>query len=182
MFESLRQDVRHGLPLRMLIRNPGFSLVAILSIAIGVAVSATMFSVADGMALRPLPVPRPGEVLTINATSPLDQGLGTGLSYPDYVDVRDRAGSFRGVTAHRILITSFAVRPEDQASSRLGFAVSGNFFDVMEVRPAHGRFFVAEEDRVPGRYAVLKGGPRWRPWPPQPRTRRSRRRWRTSST
>ncbi len=153
MFETLRQDVRHGA--RMLVRNPGFSVVAIVSIALGVAACAAMFSVADGFALRPLPVPRAGEVVTINGTTPADRGFGTGLSYLDYVDVRDGARSFKGVTGTRFLITSFARRQEDQAQSSIGFAVSSNLFDVMEIRPLLGRFFVAEEDRVPGRDAVV---------------------------
>ena len=152
MFETLIQDVRHGL--RMLVKNPGFSLVAIASIAVGVAVCAAMFSVADGLVLRPLPVPRGGDVVTINGTAPNDGGRGTGLSYLAYREFRDTARSFTGVAAHRVLVTSFALRREDQAESRLGFAVSGNLFDMLEVRPELGRFFRADEDQVAGRDAV----------------------------
>ena len=152
MFETLIQDLRHGL--RMLAKNPGFSLVAIASIAVGVAACATMFSVADGMVLRPLPVPRGGDVVTINGTAPDDGGRGTGLSYLAYREFRDTARSFAGVAAHRVLATSFALRREDQAESRLGFAVSGNLFDVLEVRPELGRFFRPDEDQVAGRDAV----------------------------
>src|SRR6185295_13520274 len=64
------------------------------------------------------------------------------------------ARSFTSVGAHRVLLTSFALRREDQAESRLGFAVSGNLFDVLEVRPELGRFFRADEDQVAGRDAV----------------------------
>jgi predicted permease len=113
-----------------------------------------MFSVADGMVLRPLPVPRGSEVVTINGTAPDDGGRGTGLSYLAYKEFRDSARSFTGVAAHRVLLTSFALRREDQAESRLGFAVSGNLFDVLEVRPEVGRFFRADEDQVAGRDAV----------------------------
>jgi hypothetical protein len=91
MVETLLQDVRHGF--RMLIKNPGFSLVAIVSIAVGVAVCAAMFSVADGMVLRPLPVPRGGDVVTINGTAPDDGGRGTGLSYLAFQDLRNTARS-----------------------------------------------------------------------------------------
>ena len=152
MFETLFQDVRHGS--RMLVKNPGFSLVAIASIAVGVAACAAMFSVADGMVLRPLPVPRGGDVVTINGTAPDDGGRGTGLSYLAYTEFRDTARSFSGVAAHRVLVTSFARHREDQAESRLGFAVSGNIFDVLEVRPEIGRFFRADEDQVAGRDTV----------------------------
>jgi predicted permease len=153
MFETLIQDVRHAL--RMLVKNPAFSLVAIASIAVGVAACAAMFSVADGMALRPLPVPRAGEVVTINGTAPDDRGRGVGLSYLAFEELQNTTRSFKGVAAHRVLITSFALRRDDQAESRLGFAVSGNLFDVLEVRPEVGRFFRQDEDRVAGRDAVV---------------------------
>jgi macrolide transport system ATP-binding/permease protein len=153
MFDSLRQDVRHGA--RMLLKNPGFSLVSILSIGVGVAVSAAMFSVADGMVMRPLPVPRASEVMVIGGTSPDNQGFDTPLSYRAYLDVRDQARSFTGISAHRVLVTSFARRREDQTESRLGFAVSGNLFDVLEVRPTVGRFFRADEDQVANRDKVV---------------------------
>jgi predicted permease len=152
MFETLIQDARHGA--RVLVKNPGFSLVAIASIAVGVAACAAMFSVADGMVLRPLPVPRGSDVVTINGTAPDDGGRGTGLSYLAYKEFRDNARSFTGVAAHRVLLTSFALRREDQAESRLGFAVSGNLFDVLDIRPDMGRFFRPDEDQVAGRDAV----------------------------
>ena len=153
MIETLIQDVRYGL--RLLVKNPAFSLVAVASIAVGVAACAAMFSVADAMVLRPLPVPRAGEVVTINGTAPDDGGRGTGLSYLGFQELSNSARSFSGVAAHRVLTTSFALRPEDQAESRLGFAVSGNLFDVLEVRPEVGRFFRQEEDRAAGRDTVV---------------------------
>jgi predicted permease len=153
MFDTLRQDIRHGA--RMLVKNPGFSLVAVASIAVGVAVSAAMFSVADGMLLRPLPVPRSDEIVTINGTAPDDQGFGTGISFLAYRDIRDQARGFSGIGAHRLVVTTFARRREDTTESRLGFAVSGNLFDVLEVRPEAGRFFRADEDAVPRRDAVV---------------------------
>ena len=153
MLDTLRQDIHHGG--RMLARNPGFSLVAVASIGVGVAVCALIFSIADGTVLRPLPVPRAGDIVTINGTAPDDQGRGTLLSYLGYRDVRDAARSFTGVGAHRVLVTSFARRREDQAESRLGFAVSANLFDVLEVRPAAGRFFRTDEDAAPNRDAVI---------------------------
>src|SRR4029453_410567 len=77
------------------------------------------------------------------------------LSHPDYVDLRERTQSFSGVLAYNVLITSFANRPDEPAQTKLGFAVSGNFFDVLELRPALGRLFLPDEDRVPGRDAVV---------------------------
>jgi predicted permease len=149
-------DLKHGT--RMLLKNPGFTLVAVLSIAIGVGANAAMFSVADGLVLRPLQVPRPNEVVGINAIAPrTGETFVTNrlFSHPDYVDLRLRAKSFTGVLAYSVVITSVANRPDEPAQSKLGFAVSGNFFDVLELRPALGRLFLPDEDRVPARDAVV---------------------------
>lgn len=153
--EDLVKDLRYGA--RLLVKHPGFSLIAMLSIAIGVGVNAAMFSFADGMVLRPLRVPRPGEVVAISAVAPrVTEGrLSDRVSHPDYRDVRDRAGSFAGLAAYRILVTGFAPRRDAPAQTKLGLEVSGNFFDVLELRPALGRFFLPEEDRVPGRDPVI---------------------------
>ena len=153
--EDLIKDLRYGA--RLLIKHPGFSLIAMLSIAIGVGVNAAMFSFADGMVLRPLPVPRPGEVVAVSAVAPLvtEGRLSNRISHPDYRDVRDRATSFAGLAAYRTLVTGFARRRDEPAQTRLGLGVSGNFFDVLELRPTLGRFFLPEEDRVPGRDPVI---------------------------
>ena len=86
------RDLQHGL--RMLMKNPGFTFIAIISIAIGVGANAAMFSVADGLVFRPLPVPRASEVVSILGQA-RDTGFGNRrLSYPDYLDLRDRSKSF----------------------------------------------------------------------------------------
>ena len=153
--EDLVKDLRYGA--RLLVKHPGFSLIAMLSIAIGVGVNAAMFSFADGMVLRPLRVPRPSEVVAVSAVAPLvtEGRLSNRLSHPDYRDVRERAASFAGLAAYRVLVTGFAPRRDAPAQTKLGLAVSGNFFDVLELRPALGRFFLPEEDRVPGRDPVI---------------------------
>jgi len=146
------QDLRHGA--RMLYKNPGFSLIAILSIAIGVGANAAMFSVADGLVLRPLPVPDSGGVVTIRATTPTGQ-LRNMISYPDFVDLRDRAQRFEGLAAKRDVVTSFVRGRDDAAQSKLGHAGSANFFDLLHIKPALGRAFLPDEDRVSGRDAVM---------------------------
>src|SRR5262245_50815836 len=139
MLETIWQDLRHGA--RMLVKNPGFTLVAVLSIGIGVGANAAMFSLADGVVLRPIQAPRPGEIVAVSAISPRANDTiipNRLLSYPDYVDLRDRARSFRGVLAYGLMFTGFADRPDRPAQSRLGLTVSGNFFDVLELQPALG--------------------------------------------
>jgi predicted permease len=149
------QDLRHGI--RMLAMNPGFALIAIVSIAIGVGANAAMFSLADGLVLRPLRVPRSGEIVAVSTTSPrVGAGFvaGGGVSRPDYLDLRDRSRSFNGVVAFTTVVTGFASRPDEPPQTTFGLAVSSNFFDVLELRPALGRFFLPDEDRVAGRDAV----------------------------
>ena len=155
MVESVLQDLKHGA--RMLVKNPGFSLVAIVSIAIGVGANAAMFSVADTLVLRPLTVPRASEIVTVAAVVPragFTPPQSTALSYPDYIDVRDQAQSFASLVAYRLVVATFAARPDDVARRAFGIAVSGNLFDTLGVQPAMGRAFGIDEDR-PGRDPVV---------------------------
>jgi putative ABC transport system permease protein len=153
MFETIWQDLRHGA--RMLVKSPGFALIGIMSIAIGVGANAAMFSIADGLILRPLPVPASGDVLSIAATTPTGQVRLGGISYPDYTDLRSRARGFGDLAAADGLMVSFARHRDEAARGTWGVAVSANFFDVLQVRPALGRTFSRDEDRVVGRDAVV---------------------------
>src|SRR5262245_15499379 len=155
--ESILQDLKHGA--RMLAKNPGFTLIAVLSIAIGVGANAAMFSLADGLVLRPLPVPRPDQVVSVSATAPRASEVffltNNRISYRDYVDLRDRSQTFAGLAAYTVTFASFATGRDQVAQSKLGLAVSGNFFDVLELQPALGRGIRQDEDVVPGRDAIV---------------------------
>ena len=147
------RDLQHGL--RVLMKNPGFTIIAVLSIAIGVGANAAMFSVADGLVFRPLPVPRASEVVSVIGQA-RDTGFGNRrLSYPDYIDLRDRVTRFDNLVAFAFVITSFTNRTNEPAQRKVGVAVSGNFFDAMEVRPLLGRALRPDEDEVPGRNPVV---------------------------
>ncbi|HMC59971.1 MAG TPA: ABC transporter permease, partial [Candidatus Solibacter sp.] len=142
--------------MRILLKNPGFAAVGVLSLGLGIGVNTAMFSFADALVLRPLPVPRAGEVVTLSGTAPDIPGTSYGsLSYPDYVDFRDKSRSFDGLVAFAINQVGLTEKPDALPQVRLAMAVSGNFFHAMRVEPALGRSFSAEEDRVPGRDAVL---------------------------
>ncbi len=136
--------------------NPGFTLIAVVSLAIGVGANCAVFSWADALLLRPLPVPRPDEVLTIGSTASLES-LGSSLvaSYPEYVDVRDRSSAFGGLVAFTGATTGFARDADTTPKRKLGLLVSGNYFSVLGVQPDLGRTFRPEEDQVPGRDPVL---------------------------
>jgi hypothetical protein len=79
----------------------------------------------------------------------------SGISYPDYVDIRSRARSFQGLAATRFVTASLATRRDESVHSTFGLAVSANLFDVLRVQPVVGRTFVPDEDRVIGRNAVV---------------------------
>ena len=146
--ERLLQDVGHGA--RMLVKNPGFTLVAVLSIAIGVGANAAMFSVADGLIFRPLAVPDAGGLVVVGTTRPPGGVQYGGLSYPDYVALRDGVRSFSGLAATRTIVASVTRSREEIAQGLMGLAVTTNFFEVLRVRPALGRTFLPLEDRVTG--------------------------------
>ncbi len=152
--ERLWQDLRYGH--RMLARNPGFTVVAVLSLGIGIGANSSMFSFADGLILRPLPVLRPSEVVTVAARAQgyiLDR-LGL-CSYRDYVDYRDQSKSFAGLVAYRLNTFGFSPAPDALPQMKLGMLVTGNFFRVMGVEPELGRSFRPDEDQVEGRDAVV---------------------------
>ncbi len=152
---QLWQDVKYGA--RMLLRAPGFTAVAILSLAIGIGANTAMFSFADALLLRPLPVARPGEVITVGTTAALESLRATSLvaSYPEYVDLRDRSQSFEGLAAFTYATAGFTADPRLAPKLKMGMLVSGNLFALMGVDPTLGRAFRPDENLVRGRDAVV---------------------------
>lgn len=153
--ERLWQDVRYGC--RMLGKNPGFTTVAVVSLAIGVGANCAIFTVADALLLRPLPVARPGEIMTVGSMNRLEALRATALvsSYRDYVDVRDRASSYEGLAAFSHNTAGFASDSKMTTKLKMGMVVTANMFSLMGVEPTIGRGFRPEEDQVPGRDAVV---------------------------
>ncbi|MGO9012329.1 MAG: ABC transporter permease [Bryobacteraceae bacterium] len=138
--------------LRSLRRNPSFAAVAAFSIALGIGANTTMFSLADAMLLRPVPVPHPSAVLNVRSQL---RGRAPGLmSYPDYLDFRAKTRAFSGLTAYRLGTFGFAMDRQALPEMKAGLLVSGNFFNVLEVTPRLGRTFRPDEDTVPGRDPV----------------------------
>jgi putative ABC transport system permease protein len=151
--ERIWQDLRHGC--RMLGQNPGFTLVAVISLAIGIGANAAMFSWADALLLRPLSVARPGEVLSVGTKVSLEGFSSLVNSYPDYKDLRDGNHSFENLAAFTSVTVGLAPKPDAVPQMKYGMAVSGNFFTTMGVEPQMGRGFRPDEDQVPERDAVL---------------------------
>jgi predicted permease len=149
--DDLARDLRYGG--RMLARNPGFTAVSVVSLAIGIGANCAMFSFADTLLLRPLTVPRPGELLTVGLIDPFEDSLES--SYPDYVDITERNRTFDGLAAFAQSTAGFATTSGAPAKLTIGLLVTGNFFRVIGIAPHLGRDFRPEEDRVPGRDAVV---------------------------
>lgn len=149
----LFRDIRYAL--RVLRAHPGFTAIAIISLALGIGVNSSMFSLADALLLRPLPVPGASRVVTVSDSAP-DLPVGTlgGMSYPDYVDLRDKNTTFAGLAAATYTFVGMSEQPDALPQLRLAQTVSGNFFQVLGIEAALGRTFSADEDRVPGRDAV----------------------------
>lgn len=122
-------DVRYSL--RALLRQPVFAGVAVLSLALAIGANSAIFSLADAMLLRPLPVRNPAGLLDVSNTT-LDNPL-EGMSFPDYRDLRDKSRSFSGLAAYRLTTLGVATNPAAPARIRFAALVTDNFFSVTGV-------------------------------------------------
>jgi predicted permease len=153
LVENLTQDLRYGL--RFLRNSPGFAAVAVLSLALGIGANAAIFSLADALLLRPLPVPDPNAVVVVSTDPPdMTEGLG-GISYSDYRDFSDKTRSFESLAAFQLSAFSVAKSVNDTPQLRAGMLVSDNFFRVLDVQPPLGRGLLSDEGEVAGRNPVI---------------------------
>src|SRR5262245_8051542 len=129
--ERFWQDLRYGC--RMLAASPGFTAVAVLSLAIGIGANSAIFSFADALLFRPLPVARPGEVYSVGATSSLEALNASSLvaSYRDYVDIRDRSKAFDGLAAFTNITVGFTTDPRQSPKLKMGMLASANLLPLM---------------------------------------------------
>jgi predicted permease len=130
---TLLQNLRFTL--RQLRKSPGFTITALLTLALAIGANAVVFSVMNGMILRPLNVPQAQSLYGIERASDKDSSQ----SYPDYRDLRDRNHSFDGLAAYTI--PEVALDTGDGPSRIWGVEASGNYFDVLRIHPYLGRFF-----------------------------------------
>jgi predicted permease len=154
MLSGLLQDLRLGA--RQLARSPSFTLIAVLSLGVGIGANTATFSFADGLLLRPLPVPDESEIVSVGSLNVATGGTNAfRVSYPDYVDLREATTSFAGgLVAFGAILSQVATSPAASPDIRTAMLVSGNFFSVMRVQPMLGRGFIPTEDVVPGRDPV----------------------------
>jgi len=140
---ALLQDLRYGL--RMLAKNPGFTAVAVLTLALGIGANSAIFTMLDALLLRPLPVANPEQLVQLQIKSP--QGFETGFSYPDYQDLGQQVKSFSSVAIYSR--QSRFVNSLDESSMVLVDEVSPDYFKVTGVKPLLGRVFAPELDNTP---------------------------------
>ena len=145
-------DVRYAM--RSLRRTPGLAAFVVITLALGIGMTTTPFSMLDALIFRPYPVPHPGNVVTLVSTS-RDNSFDS-FSYREYLDIRSRTKSYDGVIANGgVEAVGFSAEPGATPRVRGGVMVSGNYFQVLGVEPQLGRGFRETEDQVPGRDAVV---------------------------
>ncbi len=143
--ESLWQDLRYGI--RTLTKHPGFTLVAVLTLALGVGANTAIFSVVQTLLLRPLPYPQPDRLLEIWNTY-MPQVPRAALSPGDYADWRQQATSFSEIGAYAEISQGFNLTGENEPQRVLVGYASSSLFPMLGVRMAAGRSFLPEEDKT----------------------------------
>jgi predicted permease len=150
MLEELSQDLRYGA--RMLMKKPGFTLVAVLTLGLGIGANTAIFSLVNTVLLRPLPIAQPGQVVTLNNGLP-GRGSFPLMGYAEYKDYRDRNQSLAGLAA-------FSSAPVSLSSNGINervwsYHVTGNYFSLLGVGAALGRVIAPEDDITPGGHPVV---------------------------
>jgi len=149
--DTLWQDVRYGW--RMLRKNPGFTVAAILTLALGIGLNAAIFSVVNAVLFKPLPVEKPEELAGVYNTAKGAFITHEPMAFPDYADLRDQSRSFSGLVGYAM--DAYALERGDESQFIMGEVVTGNFFATLGIRAELGRTFTAEEDSVAGAAPVV---------------------------
>ena len=144
----LSRDLQYGV--RLLLKNPGFALVAVMTLTLGIGANTAIFSLVDELLVRPLPVAHPEQLANLSVAS--KHGFDLGFSRPAYLDYRDRNDVFSGLIA--IHNTAVSFRAGDQTERIDATLVTGNYFSVLGVDMALGRGFLPEEDETPNTHPV----------------------------
>jgi macrolide transport system ATP-binding/permease protein len=140
--DSLIKDIRYAI--RGLIKRPGFVAIAVITLALGIGANTAIFSLVNTVLLRGLPVERPGEIVSV-AVRGKDDSM-SAFSYPNYKDFRDHNDVLSGLLVYRFVPLSLS---RSGVNERVwGYEVSGNYFDVLHVKPFQGRTFAPDEDKT----------------------------------
>jgi predicted permease len=146
------QDLRYAV--RVFLKSPGFTLAAVLAVAVGVGANTTVFSFVNAILLRPIVgVSDPARLVEVY-TSDYSSSLYGSSSFPDYVDYRDQTDAFAGLAAFQETVASFKAAGDEVPERARGAYVTGNYFDVLGVKPAAGRLFTREDDAQAGAHPL----------------------------
>jgi putative ABC transport system permease protein len=152
MLEQTLQDVRYGV--RMLRRDRGFATVAILTIALGIGANTAIFSIVNGVLLRPLPYRDPSRLAMLLHNNTKENKPQDFLAYQTFLDLREQNKSFidlAGITP----VWRFGLGTEEGRETLQGYYVSASFFSLLGVEPIQGRSFLPDEDKQGGKPAVI---------------------------
>src|SRR5499426_1480207 len=152
--ETLFQDLRFGV--RMLLKHKGFTVVATLTLALGVGANTAIFSVVNTVLLRPLPFQEADRLMMLGAVDARKDGGLSSISYPNCVDWRAQSGSFERLAAFRV--RSFALTGSDEPVRLNGVVASAELFALLGVSPSLGRSFRAEEDNAGASVVIISHG------------------------
>jgi len=145
---TLIADLRYSF--RSLLKNPGLAVAAILSLGLGIGANTTIFTWVQAVLFRPVPLAADPSTIRVAAMENRE-GQSRSWSYPNFVDFRDRTKMMDVIAQDD---QTFSIAVDDTAERTWGALVSGNYFDVMGIRPAAGRFFTAKDDVTPGGHPV----------------------------
>jgi putative ABC transport system permease protein len=152
--ETLFQDLRYGI--RMLLKHKGFTIVATLTLALGVGANTAIFSVVNTVLLRPLPFQEADRLMMLGAVDARKDGGLSSISYPNFVDWRAQSGSFERLAAFRV--RSFALTGSDEPARLNGVVASAELFTLLGVEPTLGRSFRTEEDNAGASVVIISHG------------------------
>ena len=153
--DEMFQDLRYGF--RMLLKNPGFSAVIVLTLALGIGANASLFSVVNGVLLNPLPYPQPDQLITLHQSKP---NFATGaIPYPNFLDWKKENQTFSAMALSRG--SSFSLLGAGEPERVGGRRVTAEFFSVLGVQPALGRNFAPAEDERGAGPVVLISAALW---------------------
>jgi putative ABC transport system permease protein len=139
--DSFLHDLKYGI--RMLVKNPGFTIIAVLTLALGIGANTAVFSLVNSVILRPLPLPNSRQLMVLFVKEGNSEP-GWAAAFPDFEDVRQQSHSFEGISAYAPQSVNLT-GPEEPTRIRGGF-VSANFFNIVGVQPSLGRGFRPGDD------------------------------------
>ena len=157
MLETLIQDIRFGA--RVLLKNPTFSIVAVLTLALGIGANTAMFSIADAVLWRAMPYPHPEQLVTPTEVNEKDPKIDWGATYPTFRDWQSRSTSFQNLAGTFHFLKT--LREGSDPVRIQGLAVTYNYFDVMGVSPAAGRVFAAQDDKAGAALTIVLSHRMW---------------------